>query len=388
MAKATESALDVERISERDLLFPRDEYKVDQDFDRGSVIYLYKAAKLFSRNWTSSLGWTLTAILIQFGIAMGLGNFAFPDGKPACSEGGSRNSNVCYSIHTLTEGAGSLNFLSSFILGGFLAASVGLWRLRRTSYAALCGSTRNLLINLCSIVEDENAKAVMARWALLGYELAVLKSRGLIDSKEGKNYLEMLDLLEADEWDRMIHGDRHTTVWYWIQTKANKLRMTGSIDSVAFQTICNAVTLSRDKANDLMSSVDRDHPPPYVFICAFLTNFNLLFHTLSTGILWSTWMYNHGGIEAYAHFGMWLEVLVLFLYSSIFSMLFDVCVLLHSPFGYRDIDVKHFAIGHGIRNLGMLLPNQQLPFTMGNDGIKSYGNEREMKSEVLMYSDS
>ena len=42
-----------------------------------------------------------------------------------------------------------------------------------------------------------------------------------------------------------------------------RLRDRNSIDAFELQTICNAVTLSRDKANDMMRPIDRDQPPPY-----------------------------------------------------------------------------------------------------------------------------
>jgi len=337
-------------------------FREGEKFDRYSHSFMLKSARVFSQNFIVSFGWTLLALLIQL-IVGGTGNWAFPDGKHPCVAEPTHNKTVCYMVRTFQDGSDSLRILSGFILGGFLVSSVNLWRLKRTSYAALCGSTRNLLINICSIIEDQTEKAVMSRWVLLGYELAVLKSRGLIDTVHARSYLERYGLVQSDEWERMVNGDRHTTVWFWIQTKANKLKMAKCIDSVEFQIICNAVTLSRDKANDLMSSLDRDHPSPYVFICAFLTNLNLLFKSFASGFLWSSWTYNHG-YAIYAEPGMWAEVVVLFLYSSVLAMLFDVCALLHNPFGGRDIDVNHRDIGNGIRNLGSCLSCHDFPETM------------------------
>jgi len=346
--------------AEATLVFPN--FRDGKTFDRYSGSFMLASARSFSRNFVRSLGYTLLAIVIQL-IVGGTGDWAFPDGKPACLEDNSVNTNTCYMVITITNGADALRFLTGFILGGFLLSSVNLWRLRRTSYAALCGSTRNLLINICSIVENQTEKTVMVRWVLLGYELAVLKGRGMIDTTHAVRYLERHELVQSNEWESMVDGDRHTTVWFWIQSKANKLRMAKSIDSIAFQIICNAVTLSRDKANDLMSCLDRDHPSPYIFICAFLTNFNLIFNSVATGLLWSTWMYKHG-FAVYAEPGMWAEVVVLFLYSSILAMLFDVCALLYNPFGGRDIDINHCDIGNGIRKLGSCLSNHKFPETM------------------------
>uniref|UniRef100_A0A7S1BGC9 Uncharacterized protein n=1 Tax=Corethron hystrix TaxID=216773 RepID=A0A7S1BGC9_9STRA len=349
-----------EAPTEATLVFPY--FCEGNTFDRHSKSFMLESSRIFSRNFVFSLGYTLLALAIQI-IFGGTGGWAFPDGKPACLPDHSVNTNICYMVNTLTNGAESLKFLTGFILGGFLLSSVNMWRLRRTSYAALCGSTRNLLINICSLVEDPTERSVMARWALLGYELAVLKSRGLIDTVHAEKYLERHELLRSNEWERMVDGDRHTTVWFWIQTKACRLKRDERLDGTARQTLCDAVTLSRDKANDLMSSLDRDHPSPYIYICAFLTNFNLTFHSLRSGIEFSTWMYNHGW-AVYKEPGMWAEVVVLFLYTSVLAMLFDVCALLYNPFGSRDIDINHRDIGRGIRNLGSCLSCHIFPETM------------------------
>ena len=87
----------------------------------------------------------------------------------------------------------------------------------------------------------------------------------------------------------MVNGDRHTTVWYWIQARAREISERGIIDANGLQTICNAVTLC-DMANDLMSPIDRDQPPPYIFVCAILINVNLLLYSMTKGMIWSTWM--------------------------------------------------------------------------------------------------
>ena len=81
----------------------------------------------------------------------------------------------------------------------------------------------------------------------------------------------------------MVNGDRHTPVWFWIQTKAGQLTRKVNISDVAFQTICSAVTLSRDQAGDLISVIDRNQPPPYIFVCTILININLFLQSVATG---------------------------------------------------------------------------------------------------------
>ena len=125
----------------------------------------------------------------------------------------------------------------------------------------------------------------MARWSLLGFELSVLKARGQIDMEEyAVPHLRQLNLLADGEWEAMVPGDRHTTVWLWMQTMAVKLSNEGIIENpIHVQTLCNAVTLIRDRANDLMSALDRDQPFPYVSICGLLVNLNLLLNALWKG---------------------------------------------------------------------------------------------------------
>lgn len=93
----------------------------------------------------------------------------------------------------------------------------------------MCCAIRNLIIQISSLIpipSDPNDEAyediiqerqTMERWALLGFELAVLKGKGIEDAQAGKAHLESLGLLVADEWEKMAAGNRHTAVWYWLQ---------------------------------------------------------------------------------------------------------------------------------------------------------------------------
>ena len=196
---------------------------------------------------------------------------------------------ICGLLDILKRGALQYRVLAAFIIGGFVISCVSIWKTRRTAYCMLCGSTRSLILNIGSILpiptEDDlkikETRKLMIRWAILGYELAVLKARDEIDTNEGKRYLEALHLLEKDEWIQMVDGDRHTTVWYWIQVKAKQLADEGVITWPAFLQLANTVTESRDKANDLMSKIDRDQPRPYIFVCAVLVNLNLVLISLA-----------------------------------------------------------------------------------------------------------
>jgi len=196
----------------------------------------------------------------------------------------------------------------------------------------------------------------MLRWAVLGYELSVLKARGLMDDEKGREYLKSLRLLKDGEWECMVNGDRHSTVWCWIQSQARGLTEEGIIQSeVAFQTICQAVTLSRDKANDMMSCIDRDQPSPYSLACALLVNMNIVFETLSKGFKWAIMLNEVGSLfTLYSLPATWFDIVGLLFYTMIFAMLYDLCFVLYNPFGPRTlIDIPHSVVGAGIRKLAL-----------------------------------
>ena len=311
--------------------------------------------------FVTNCAWVFGAIALM--VVFGVGGWSFPDGSnPTCDTSNpDKNRTVCGMTEVIQSGASNLEFLSGFIIAGFVSSAVKLWTTRRTAYCgeqkrhivivhihnpskrllnfriALCGATRNLLINVASLVPQEE-RTLLARWSVLGFELSVLKSRCLIDTEQGRKYLELSNLIFGNEWDKMVEGDRHTSVWYWIQEKATELSERGIIDMYRLQTICNAVTLSRDKANDLMSPIDRDQPPPYVFVCAVLINVNLLLYSMAKGMVWSTWMNDVGAI-VFIEPRLYCDIIILYAYTLIFSQLFDVCASMYNPFGPRDIDI-------------------------------------------------
>lgn len=297
--------------------------------------------------------WTTYAIFLSFSI--GMSGIAFPDGNnPTCDESDqSRNALVCDTIASLKDGKTRLSLLTSFVLGGFLLTTRELWLARRTAYCALCGSIRNLLINVCSLAPEED-RHVLARWACLGYELSVLKGRMLIDSDEARVFLTDANLVVNDEWEKMVNGDRHTTVWFWVQTKARQMRDEGRISEFGLNAICNAMTLSRDKANDLVSCIDHDQPPPYVFVTGILVNLNLFFESTAKGLEWSEWV-NDAHAKIWVQPRFYISVLFLLLYTTMFALLFDVCAILYNPFGPRDIDIPHETFGRDIRFLAKSL---------------------------------
>ena len=50
-----------------------------------------------------------------------------------------------------------------------------------------------------------------SRLSPLNLHVLVLKSRGNMDSDEGRDHLERTGLLLPEEWDALVDGERHTT---------------------------------------------------------------------------------------------------------------------------------------------------------------------------------
>jgi hypothetical protein len=387
--------------SSRDVIYEKSEIQRNRSILKKANVW---TTKQFIGYWL----WTFFAILIQ-NIVGGtfFGNWAFPDGsKPVCSSSGkgdviigTQNRNICGFFHTLDAGSSRFILLAAFIIGGFVISSVQLWLIRRGAYTALCGATRNLLLQICSIVDKDHPheKELLSRWAVLGFELSILKGRQLIDTDEAKEYLINLNLIKSNEWDEMIDGDRHTSVWFWIQVKAKQLEEMEVINDTGFAIFNKSVTISRDAANDLMSCINRDQPPPYVFVCASLINIHLLLHSVMTGLKWAIWMYDSNentGLSVWTEPRMYLDVFVLFFYTCIYAMLFDLCALLYNPFGPRMIDIHHYECGKQIRRFAKDLCRKPLPGTMrSNDtGRKGVGflqdntEEEKLKKEDFALS--
>jgi len=337
------------------------------------------------RSWSQWLG-HLTQLAYPLGLTFLLGYNVIPNSYPKGTFGGGSpcgpdngvNVAMCQLTTNLERAVSEFRFLIAFILAGFVARAVHMWATRRKNYAALCGSTRELSVLMGSFLplppttkgsgasstkegEDDNAmrsiptileaRQTLARWIILAYELAVLKSRGLMDDEiQGKTYLEERDLLEPAEWDALIAGDRHTTVYFWIQSYMVHLEQLGVVHSAYVLSYSQAVGRARAQANDLMSSLDRDLPFPYVNLCYILVCLNVLIFTTYKGVLWSTWLFQHGD-NLVNQPVFWVDLGVTFAWNLSYTSLYQLCYVLYNPFGSDKISVAHETIGGGLRKL-------------------------------------
>ena len=319
--------------------------------------------------WTMHVGFVIYAILLMLIITENfmndtqMGTQENPIGACAAMVNGvsvSKNINICKFDSMMADAKSEFRFLVAFILAGYVANSVSTWKERRTDYAALCGNTRNTLVNINSSLPTSVTTAsgaiiaprkLATRYLLLAFELAVLKSRGHMDSPQGKAYVTDLGLLEPGEWDCMVNGDRHTSVVFWLNTMVTKH------DKHA--KLIYDISDFRAKANDMMSSLNRDPPFAYVGLCGILVKLNVFIFSTWKAAEWSLWMKTFGYRGALNQIRFWADVLVLFVWNVSYMGLYDLGYYLWNPFGNRRVDVPHGLISAGLHRLGWSLADPE-----------------------------
>ena len=140
-----------------------------------------------------------------------------------------------------------------------------------------------------------------------------------------------------------VPGDRHTTVYFWMQTIAVRLCRQGLCTPHELQMVGDAITQARAQANDLMSCLDRDVPYPYASSITMLVKVMMAVYSLSAGV-------------RLASHGHWFNVVVDCFFIGIFTASFQGLLNLHrtmyNPFLRERLHVAHEAIaGTGLRQL-------------------------------------
>lgn len=301
----------------------------------------------------------LTIVTYSIVLSVVLAQQSFPDTDmgeddapvSACAAG--LNMNMCTLESTLEESTSEFRFLIAFILAGFVAGSVSVWQTRRKGYGALVGNTKNCLVLANSVIprsgDPAKARQHISRWILLTYELAVLKARGHMDSDDGQDYLESLQLLQPGEWDCMAGGDRHTTVVFWIQSMLMNYVRQDLIPEDSAAKVMEAVSVLRGCANDLMSTLFYDRPISYVALTGLLVKVNVLIFSTWKGVEWATWMRTFGTEVIFKKQArIYIDIFVLLAWNVSYTALYDLGYMLHNPFGNRRIDVPHELISSGV----------------------------------------
>ena len=154
----------------------------------------------------------------------------------------------------------------------------------------------------------------------------------------------------------MVVGDRHSTVFWWLQSTLVDLEHAHLLPPHHLQVACTAIAKMRGAANDLMSSLDRDKPFPYTAICGVLVYINIMIMSTWKGVSWSIWYFSNGP-DLFNQPRIWVDMFVLLFWNISYAALYDLGYMLHNPFGQRRIDVAHEMIGAGIRKLSTSLAN-------------------------------
>lgn len=153
----------------------------------------------------------------------------------------------------------------------------------------------------------------------------------------------------------MVNGDRHSTVFWWIAVRVQRLEKEGYLNIHYVVRISGAISDMRAQANDLMSSLDRDKPFPYVAICGFLVNCNLFLMSFWRSIEWAIWLRTFGGPLLFESSKMWVDLFTLFAWNLSYASLYDLGYVLDNPFLDKRIDVAHETIFNGVRRLSTSL---------------------------------
>lgn len=338
--------------------------------------------------WFQHLTYVLYALFLMIYLAVGVGDTVFPDGHLGagwtCTNfaGDAKNQAICQTESVLDEARSEFRFLIAFILAGYVGSSVSVWNQRRKLYGTICGKTRAVLLLISAALPipldyDSNSgdthidelihlRKLLNRWVLLAYELANLKAQGLIETDTGKTYLEKKNLIEKGEWDSMVPGDRHTSVFFWIATKLNN-QPSSMIPGNYNNNIIEMIVSMRGTANDMMDCICTDAPYPYVALCGLLVKLNVLIMSSWAGVRWSIWYWTFGH-DIWQQPKIWIDIFVLFTWNISYVCLYDLGYLLYNPFKDRRIDLAHEAISAGLHKLaGELAEGQKscIPPTMG-----------------------
>lgn len=93
--------------------------------------------------YVTNCAWVFGALALM--VVFGVGGWWFPDGSnPTCDTSNpDKNRTVCGMTEVIQSGASNLEFLSGFIIAGFVSSAVKLWTTRRTAY---CGEQKRHIV--------------------------------------------------------------------------------------------------------------------------------------------------------------------------------------------------------------------------------------------------
>jgi hypothetical protein len=91
--------------------------------------------------WLYHLGFLLYALLLMFYFAYtSFGDGSMGAGSACSDDNTNQNLNMCKLDDVLSDAKSDFRFLIAFVLAGYVGVSVQQWAMRRSNYAALCGT--------------------------------------------------------------------------------------------------------------------------------------------------------------------------------------------------------------------------------------------------------
>jgi len=273
-------------------------------------------------------------------------------------------------LTVITFGRTWVATLVAFVLGGFVIMNVKKWSRKRGMYGLLCGKTREQLITVAAFLQPTSSDVAASelalayrkqfgRYAVLALELAIQKARGKMDSEDTKNWLQRLELIVDDEWEKMVPGDRHTTVYFWLLSIAERARVEGLLSQAAAITVFDSVKAGRGSANDLMDLLPNAMPFAYAQMVTFLVKTHTLICSTEFGMKLADARHAPQFKDGVPIDFTILSLLVVFMINACMQGLLDLHTFLHNPFLDHVTGVPHEEIANaGINKLRVELMDQ------------------------------
>lgn len=263
--------------------------------------------------------------------------------------------------------------LVAFVIGGFVIMNVSKWSRKRGTYGLLCGKTREQLISVAAFLQPGsggdaatsqralNYRRQFGRYTVLALELAMQKARGKMDVEGMKDWLQRLKLIEEDEWERMVPGDRHTTVYFWLLAIAERARADGLLSDQAAMSVFDSVKAARGAANDLMDLLPNSLPFAYAQMVTFLVKTHTLICSTEFGLKLADARHAEQFADGVPVGFTVLSLVVVFMINACMQGFLDLHSFLHNPFLDDVNGVPHEAIANGgINRLRVELMDQTL----------------------------
>jgi hypothetical protein len=177
----------------------------------------------------------------------------------------------------------------------------------------------------------------IGRYTVLSLEMAIRRAQGKMDSIQTKAWLQKLGLLHEDEWDRMVVGDRHTSVYTWLLTVGHQAAADGTLGQHEASALSTSVKAALEAANELIDTQRNPMPIPYAHTISVLVKSYMIICSTEFGMnlanARNSQAFQDGAPTSYVI----LSLAAVYLISSCMQGLLDLHAHLYSPL----LDIGH-----------------------------------------------